>query len=130
MEELITIAVQFTVEVIGSVFIATPFGFNTRRPVQPESGSMLLRVVFTAVGGMLGWMSAYFVPFRLLPYSWLRLLNLVVAPIVGGYTAKRIAAYRARDNVLIDPKVHFWNAFWFTLAFALLRLAYVSRYAI
>ena len=130
MEELIAIAVQFTVEVIGSILTGVPFGFNTRKPAQPESESMFLRIMLTFMGGVLGWASAYLVPFRLLPYSWLRLLNLLIAPIIGGYTAKVIAGYRAKENVLIDPKVHFWNAFWFTLAFALLRLAYASRYAI
>ena len=130
MEDLIAIAVQFTVEVIGSAFISWPFGFNVRRPTEPESSSVWLCVLLATAGGMLGWISAYLLPFRLLPYSWLRVLNLVVAPVVGGFTARAIAAYRSKDNVLIEPRVHFWNAFWFTLAFVLLRIAYLSRYAI
>jgi hypothetical protein len=129
LEELIAIAVQFTVEVVGSAFISWPFGFNIRRPTQPESSSVLLYVLLAIAGGMLGWVSAYLLPFRLLPYSWLRVLNIVVAPVVGGFTALVIAAYRSRSNVLIEPRVHFWNAFWFALAFALLRIAYLSRYA-
>lgn len=91
---------------------------------------MSMYVLFVAIGGMLGWMSAYLLPFKLFPYSWLRLLNLVVAPLLGGFTARAIAAHRAKEDVLIEPKVHFWSAFWFTLAFALLRAGYVTRYAI
>jgi hypothetical protein len=130
VEDLIAVIVQFTFEVIGSLFIGTPFGFSARKPTQLESSSMFLRVVLTGAGAVLGYVSAYVVPFRLLPFSWLRLLNLVVAPVLGGYVAKAIATYRARDDMLIEPKVHFWNAFWFILAFALLRLAYVARFAI
>jgi len=128
LEELVAIAVQFTIEVIGSAFISAPFGFSTRRPTQHESGSMFLYFLFMTIGGMIGWMSAYFVPFRLLPYSWLRLLNIVVAPLVGGFTAQAISAYRAKENPFVEPKVHFWSAFWFILAFVLLRTGYLTRY--
>jgi len=128
LEELVAIAVQFTIEVIGSAFISAPFGFNIRRPKQHESGSTFLYFLFMTIGGMLGWMSAYFVPFRLLPYSWLRLLNILVAPLVGGFTARAISAYRAKENAFVEPKVHFWSAFLFTLAFMLLRTGYLTRY--
>jgi hypothetical protein len=129
VEDLIAIVVQFIFEVIGSIFIGTPFGFNTRKPTQLESGSLFLRSVLTSVGAILGYLSAYLLPFKLLPYSWLRLVNLIIAPLVGGYVAKTIAAHRAKDDAFIEPKVHFWNAFWFILSFLLLRIAYVSRFA-
>src|SRR5712692_11067363 len=81
---------QFTVEVIGSAFISAPFGFSIRKPTQHESGPIFLYFLFFTIGGMIGWMSAYFVPFRLLPYAWLRITNVAVAPIVGGFTARAI----------------------------------------
>jgi hypothetical protein len=130
MEDLIIVIVQFTFEVIGSAFIGSPFGFNARKPTQPESTSGSDQVVFALAGALLGYVSAYLLPLKLLPYSWLRLLNLVVAPIAGGYVAKAIAIYRGKADPLIEPQVHFWNAFSFILPFALLRLAYVARYAI
>ena|SRR5256885_11300662 len=130
MEELIIVIVQFTAEVLGSVFIGSPFGFNARKPTKPESSSGGDQIVFALAGAVLGYVSAYILPFKLLPYSWLRLLNLAIAPIAGGYVAKVIATHRAKGDPLIEPKVHFWNAFSFILPFALLRLAYVVRYAI
>jgi hypothetical protein len=130
VEDLIVVIVQFTFEVIVSAFAGAPFGFCIRKPSQPESSSAGYQVVFALAGGLLGYASAYLLPFKILPYSWLRLLNLVVAPVAGGYVAKTIATRRAKADPLIEPNVHFWNAFWFILPFALLRLAYVARYAI
>ena len=130
MEDLIIVIVQFTFEVLGSAFIGSPFGFNARKLRESESSSRGEQIVFALAGALLGYVSAYLLPFKLLPYSWLRLLNLVVAPVAGGYVAKAIATHRAKADPLIEPKVHFWNAFSFILPFALLRLAYVARYAI
>ena len=130
VEDLIIVIVQFTFEVLGSAFIGSPFGFSARKPSEPESTSGGYQIVFALAGALLGYVSAYLLPFKLLPYSWLRLLNLVIAPIAGGYVANAIATHRAKADPLIEPKVHFWNAFSFILPFALLRLAYVARYAI
>ena len=128
MDALIAIAVQFTVEVVGSAFISVPIGFNARRPTQQESGSLFLYFLFATAGGMIGWMSAYFAPFRLIPYPWLRVINVFVTPLVGGFVAKNIATQRAKHNPFIQPKVHFCNAFWFILLFQLLRIGYLSSY--
>lgn len=87
MEELIAIAMQLTIEVVGSAFISAPIGFNTKRPTQRESGTLLRSLLFVTVGGMIGWMSAFLLPFSLLPYSWLRLLNIAVAPLAAGTIA-------------------------------------------
>jgi len=130
LEELVAIAVQFTIEVIGSAFISLPFGFNVRRPVEQESASGILILLFATIGGMLGWMSAYFIPFALLPYPWLRVANVIASPLAGGLTARAVAGYRAHENVFVEPKVHFWNAFWFILTFQLLRIGYLSRYSL
>lgn len=130
VEELIIVIVQFTFEVLVSTFVGAPFGFNARKPIQHESNSAGYQIVFALAGALLGYVSAYLLPFKLLPYSWFRLLNLVIAPVAGGYVAKAIATHRAKTDPLIEPKVHFWNAFSFILPFALLRLAYVARYAI
>jgi hypothetical protein len=46
LEELIAIAIQFTIEVIGSALISLPFGFNVRRPVEQQSASGILILLF------------------------------------------------------------------------------------
>ena len=60
-------------------------------------------------------------------YPWLRIPNLALAPFVAGLITRQIAVVRAKENLFVEPRVHFWRAFWFTLAFAIIRFAYASH---
>lgn len=127
MEQLLIVAVQFLTEVVGSAVVSIPFDFGRKKPVQPESASRASYIIFFVIGGTIGWMSAQLVTHTLLQQPWLRILNLAVAPLVAGIIVKKIAIVRAKTHIFIEPTVHFWSAFWFTLSFAVIRFAYVSH---
>jgi hypothetical protein len=128
LEGLLIVVAQFLTEVVGSALVSIPFDFGRKTPTtQRESESNYSYFLFFAIGGAVGWMSVQLLPQSVLPYSWLRIVNLAVAPLVAGLITRQIAIVRAKENLLIEPRVHFWRAFWFTLALAFIRFAYATH---
>lgn len=80
---------------------------------------IIVEVVFEAL---------FALPGTILHHGWLRVANLVVAPLLAGWLATVIAHWlidkRHKDA---SPKIQFWRAWWFTLGFSLLRFAYTQR---
>lgn len=119
---------QFLVEVVGSAFVSVPFDLGRKTPTtQREVESNFSYCLFFVIGGAIGWMSVQLFPQSVLSYPWLRIANLALAPFVAGLITRQIAVVRAKENLFIEPRVHFWRAFWFTLAFAFIRFAYASH---
>jgi hypothetical protein len=60
--------------------------------------------------------------------SALRIANLVLAPITSAFISQAIARHRSKRNRFINPRNHFWQAFWFTLGIVTVRFAYAVRH--
>ncbi|GAB3253084.1 hypothetical protein GCM10027296_20090 [Chitinimonas naiadis] len=127
MEEILILIAQFLIEVVAQVLIELPFEFSKGRKDRPEEGSWLRYMVFLFIGGLAGGVSLYFFPGTLLHQPWLRVANLLVAPLLSAALAQAIAEHRRDANPFISPSVHAWTAFWFTLGLAGVRFAYVQH---
>ncbi len=127
MEELIIIVIQFVVEVVGQALVQIPFDCITRNPKKPEEDSLWRYVLFLSGGSAVGWGSVGILPRTMLHLSGLRIANLVLAPMVAAAVARLIASSRSKRNPFIEPKVHGWSAFWFTLGLAAIRFAYAKH---
>jgi hypothetical protein len=46
---------------------------------------------------------------------------------LSAYISKTIATRRAENNQHIKPQNHYWQAFWFTLGFTMVRFAYAAH---
>jgi hypothetical protein len=60
-----------------------------------------------------------------LHHSSLRIANLLVAPLVSASVARGLAVINGIDKDIVGRR--YWQAFWFTLGFALVRFAYATH---
>jgi len=130
VEEVVALVIQLVLEVglqlFGSIGIdaATP-PRKTLAEDKKESGRGWLGL-FAVLGGICGGLSLIFAPNLLLPNLGLRVANLVVSPLLAGLLSYLVVAHVWTRRGW-EPSHHFWRAFWFALAFGLVRFAYAHR---
>jgi hypothetical protein len=132
MEEIITLLVQFLLEVGLQIFGSIGFDFATESRRSRKEGETQdqdgcgWHFAFAVFGAICGGISLIFFQHSLLPNLGLRLANLVVSPLIAGGLSYLVArhVWAARGQ---SPQHHFWRGFWFALAFGLVRFAYAHR---
>lgn len=130
MEEVLIILLQILFEVglemlcwVSADFTAWSIERN-KKPGSFGCGTMFVMfLIGAACGGIMNWI--YERP--LLPYDWLRIVNLVVGPLLAGGAGWLIAEWRRRRGTTISPSLHFWIGFCFVLGFDLIRFIYARR---
>jgi hypothetical protein len=128
VEELLILLVQVLGELAVNILINLPFHWPWRKRATPNQDSGFpVGLFWLALGCLLGWISTLLFQHTLLPLPALRVLNVVVAPIAAAYLAQTLARRAAQNKPDINPQTDFWQAFWFTLGFVLVRLACASR---
>jgi len=126
VEELLVLIIQFLIEVVGQAVVSIPFDCACRIRRKEEHHAFLLSVVFLVIGGMVGAISAAFIP-SLVHVPELRIAGLVVTPLVSGAFGYQIAKWQARTrNPFLVPQFHFWYTFFFALGLVGVRFAYVK----
>jgi hypothetical protein len=119
VEEIAAAVVQVFVEFFLEFAIYVGIDVVSYQTERSRSyGCMILGLIALAgmgLGGVVNWMH----PQSVLPYLWLRLLNLIGGPLLAGGLSAAIARWRGRD-----PWFHFWMAFCFVLGYNLVRFAY------
>ncbi len=125
MEEVLVVVLQVFFEVVIQLLGWWPLDVSTGSDRVDRGCGWLLLHAF--VGGLLGFLSALIAPQLLLPFAWLRVANLVVAPLAAGGLAYLFARWaKARGNAF-DPRTHFWHGFLFALMFGAARFAFATH---
>jgi hypothetical protein len=128
MEELLIIAVQFLFELALNILANIPFDWPSKNRRTPEPERIAGWCFFWfALACAVGWLSTFILPHTLLRSPGLRLANTLLSPFVSAYLSRYVATRRRVDNQNIIPRNHFWQGFWFTLGFVLIRFAYANR---
>lgn len=126
MEEVLVVALQlffeFFVQLLGSGLLDT-----ASRGTSAKNDGCFYILLHTVVGGGLGFVSTLIVPHLVIPFLWLRLLNLVVAPLVAGSISYGFASWAKSKGNAHDPDSHFLHGFLFALMFGLARFAFAAR---
>jgi hypothetical protein len=131
MEEVAAFLIQFLIEfgiqLFGSLGFEWATGSDRRKADgSPQNDGCGWLVLFAVIGGVCSGISLLLVPKLFLPALWMRVLNLVLAPVAAGglshLTARKVWAAGG-----FSPRHHFWRGFWFALAFGLVRFAYAHR---
>jgi hypothetical protein len=126
--EILALVIQFLIEVVGTAIFSIPFDCACRIR-EKEERPIGLSVLFLTAGGMVGGISAAFVP-SLVEIPALKLASLVVTPLVAGTIGYHIAKWQARTrNPLLVPRYHFWYTFFFTLGLVVVRFAYLNAHS-
>jgi hypothetical protein len=128
MEEILIIIIQVLFEFVLNVMINIPFDYPSKNRSTNEPESVFLACfIWFLLASLLGWLSLFLFKYTLLALPILRIANLILAPIVSAMLSKAIAERRAEQNHFIIPRNHFWQAYWFTLGFAMVRFAYAAH---
>lgn len=135
MEELLvallSAAVELFLETVAYLpsdwWLSTTERRRTTRgdPFQPPLGGVAL--VGAGIGLIFGALSLAIHRQTMLPWPWLRVLNVVAAPLLSGLIARSAAVRRQKRGQPSSARLHFWFAFAVTFALAAVRLAYGVR---
>ena len=125
MEEVLVVVLQGLVEFLVEMLIYFGIDLPWRRD-DGRAGCGWV-VLLLLLGAGCGWAADLLWPRLLLPYFWLRLANLAVAPLAAGALSWAVADRRRRRGAALIPVSHFWSAFAFTLAFNVVRFAFGQR---
>ena len=72
----------------------------------PRSRGCALLLVMIALGGLLGWLTVYLVPHTMLPWGWLRMMNLITGPLSSSWVSWKVAHVRKAHGQDTDPRLH------------------------
>jgi hypothetical protein len=135
MEEVLVVILGAVVELVVEMLAYVPWdlwlSFLERRrttpggPFERPLGGVVL--IGTAIGLVLGGISLVIRPQTMLPSAWLRILNVLAAPILSGLLARTTAIRRSAMSQPSSPRHHFWFAFVLTLSLAVVRFAFGAR---
>ena len=122
MEGILVVIGEILVELVLNVVVFAPFDRPTSRW---KPGTTNFTLLF--VGGGLAALSLLVFGRPIISVAWLRIANLVVAPIVCAFLFRALAERRAKKNFRIVAREHFWHAFWFTLGWVIVRFVFAAR---
>lgn len=131
MEELLIVILQFLLETLLESLIYWPFDSATDRMLATRrSDSSAVSFPFAVVaiaGAVVGVISLIAWPHTWLRSPFLRIANLVLAPLLSAGSAWLIASRRAPQPMQSPPREHAWFGFAFTTAFVLVRFIWGAR---
>jgi hypothetical protein len=123
VEEVLAVILQVVFEIGFQVLISGGVDLAAAASRRSPSGCGWA-VGHAVVGGLCGWLSTLLFQHLVLPFAWLRIVNLIIGPFVaGGLTLLADRAFR-RGAGGATP---FWHGFAFALAFGLARFAFAAR---
>ena len=129
MEEFLVLLIQFVIEVLFESLGYLPFEWaTTRKDRGPRESIGGACTAWLLIGALVGGASLIFLDHSLLHHAWLRIANLVVAPVCAGCIAEVFAARRRATRPWIEPRHQFWYAFWFSFGIAAVRFAYTIKF--
>lgn len=130
MEELLILLLQVFAEVffqiIGSGLLDL-LTWTWETDDSQRSRDCALVLVMLVLGGSLGWLTVRLVPHTMLPWGWLRMINLVAGPICSAWISWRIASWRQGRGYDTDPKLHALIAGSACLGMVMVRFVLCAR---
>ena len=132
LAELLIALVQFICEVLLQIVgdVLAELGWNALRevfrPSQPPRRGLVL-VGYSIIGAALGGLSLLVFPKHFAAGMPLRIATLALAPIASALVVAPMLPLLRRPGEPGDIWPRFWNAYVFSLTFALIRFAYAGR---
>lgn len=128
MEDLLVLILQFVFEFLFNVLVDLPFDWPSKKQKGPEISALFVDcIVLFFAGCGVGWLSLHVVPNAFIKFPALRMANFFLAPVTAAFISQHLARRAAKANDFVEPRNHFWRAFWFTLALVFVRYAHVIR---
>ena len=132
LAELLIALVQFICEMLLQIAgdVLAELGWNALgevfRPSQPPQRGLVL-LGYSIIGATLGALSLFVFPKHFAASMPLRLATLAFAPIASALAVAPMLPLLRRSTTPGNIWPGFWNAYAFSLTFALIRFAYAGR---
>jgi hypothetical protein len=127
VEELIIVLLHGLFEFIFNVLSGSPGWPSKQQAASDDKNNVGGWLIWVLAGGLMAGLSLVFFNHTFIPTSELRIANLFLSPIASGFLTQHIAKQRAKTNPNIVPHHHFWQAFWYSSGFVVVRFAYALR---
>ena len=120
MAELLLFVLELLVEILAGVASSrSTYRFEKRI----HNFTPLKCLALFGVGAVLGILWWGYKPHLLIASSWLRVLNLLAAPLLSGYSSHTLARLRQEQGLwTLRPERHFWYGFSACLGIVAVRL--------
>ena len=130
MEELLLLIVQVIVEVFAESLtggLLDALSWFWEASYEKPTLRWLRYPLMVFLGGLIGGLTVWLFPRTLLPFGWLRIANLIVAPVISGLCSRQIARWRQAKGYAIDPDAHGLLAASACLGIVAVRFALCGR---
>jgi hypothetical protein len=118
MEELIILVLSFIGELLIESLIYFPWDLfigSYERKNEGKLNTFGWCVVSLFLGIGMGYASTLIFPNIIFDYTWLRIINLLVAPLLAGALAVKMSKRREQKDLTTNNKLHYLVGFLFTL---------------
>ena len=117
MEELILVILTFVGEILLESLIYFPwdiFMVSREKKKDGELNAFGWLLISLFAGMAVGGISVWILSSAMLLFSWLRVANLLIAPLLAGGFALRMSKRRNQKEIDSNNKLHYFIAFVFT----------------
>lgn len=130
MEEALIVIITFLAQLLLESLVYFPWDILLvlrERRREGKSNKYGWALISLLMGTIIGGVSVGLFSNAVLPFSWLRVLSLVVAPFLAGALALRMSRRRNQKKLTSDNKLHYLVAFLFTLGFLGVRFVFAIK---
>jgi len=124
LEEIIVLVLSFVGELLIESLMYFPwdiFMASYERKKEGEINNFGWFAISLFFGIGIGYVSLRLLPKIIIQYSWLRILNLILAPLIAGAIAVNMSKRREQKELTTNNKLHYLIGFLFTLGLVSVR---------
>lgn len=127
MEEFLIVILQAMFEIVWQSLFYFPFDLPSSGSGRKDEGLWGWLALFVVVGTLAGILLTLWQPHVLLPFAWLRIVNLVLGPVLAGSVSYWLAKQRQKRDECVMPWKHFAYASAFTTGVVTIRFIMAAR---
>ena len=134
LEIIIEIFLGFLIEFLYNIFVEVllEFGFESFRHSfkrRKEANKTLSLIGYFLLGGLLGLISIWILPKRIIQIQILPGLSLLIVPFLVGFVMAKLGKYRIKKGATITNLATYWGGVSFAFGMSLIRFLFFLQTA-
>ena len=127
MEVLLEIFLEFLLQIVAEALVDVVLHVSSRFIRSRETlNALVTLIMYLGLGLFVGWFSILIFPKAFVRSSNLHGINLLITPVLAGFTMSAIGGIRRRQGKLLIRLETFSCGFIFAFAMALIRLLFTQ----
>ncbi len=130
MEEILFIIISFVGQLLLESLLYFPwdiFMVSYEKKREGDINTFGWLFISLIIGIAVGAASVAILSSAVIPISWLRVINLIVAPFLAGAVALRMSKRRNQKGLTSNNKLHYLVSFFFTLGILGIRFVLTTK---